>query len=76
MLSQRSIRRADTDATEEGVMEHHKALASNNPNQRRLSDAVRGRPPHQSPAGTEVDVAVYALNRMLELGRPSHVRVA
>ena len=25
---------------------------------------------------TEVEVAVYALNRMLELGRPSYVRVA
>jgi hypothetical protein len=25
---------------------------------------------------TEVDVAVHALNRMLELGRPSYVRLA
>jgi hypothetical protein len=25
---------------------------------------------------TEVDVAVHALNRMLELGRPSYVRIA
>jgi hypothetical protein len=25
---------------------------------------------------TEVAVAVHALNRMLELGRPSHVRIA
>ncbi len=25
---------------------------------------------------TEVGVAVYALNRMLELGRPSYVRIA
>ena len=25
---------------------------------------------------TEVDVAVYTLNRMLELGRPNYVRIA
>ena len=25
---------------------------------------------------TEVEVAVYTLNRMLELGRPNHVRTA
>ena len=38
MPSQISIRRADTEATEYGVMEHHKTLASNNPNKRSLLD--------------------------------------
>ena len=28
------------------------------------------------PRATEVDVAVQALNRMLELGRPSYARIA
>src|SRR3954451_41908 len=39
-----------------------------------IGDGLRSRTDERRT--TEVDVAVHALNRMLELGRPSYVRVA
>ena len=39
-----------------------------------IGDGLRSRTDERRR--TEVDVAVHALNRMLELGRPSYVRVA
>lgn len=39
-----------------------------------IGDGLRFR--NDGRRATEVDVAVHALNRMLELGRPSSVRIA
>jgi hypothetical protein len=39
-----------------------------------IGDGLRSRMDERR--ATEVDVAVYALNRMLELGRPNYVRIA
>jgi len=39
-----------------------------------IGDGLRSRTDERR--ATEVDVAVHALNRMLELGRPSYVRIA
>ena len=39
-----------------------------------IGDALRSR--RDERRATEVDVAVHALNRMLELGRPISVRIA
>ena len=39
-----------------------------------IGDGLRARTDERR--ATEVDVAVHALNRMLELGRPSYVRIA
>ena len=39
-----------------------------------IGDGLRSRT--DARRATEVDVAVHALNRMMELGRPSYVRVA
>jgi hypothetical protein len=38
-----------------------------------IGDGLRSR--RNERRATEVDVAVHALNRMLELGRPSYVRI-
>ena len=39
-----------------------------------IGDGLRAHPDERRR--TEVAVAVHALNRMLELGRPSYVRIA
>jgi len=39
-----------------------------------IGDALRSRTDKRG--ATEVDIAVHALNRMVELGRPSYVRTA
>jgi len=39
-----------------------------------IGDGLRSRMDERR--ATEVDVAVHVLNRMLELGRPSYVRIA
>ena len=39
-----------------------------------ISDALRSRTDERR--ATEMDVAVHALNRMSDLGRPSYVRIA
>ena len=39
-----------------------------------IGDGLRSRTDRRR--ATEVDVAVHALNRMLELGRPIYVRIA
>ena len=38
-----------------------------------IGDGLRARTDERR--ATEVDVAVHALNRMLELGRPNYVRI-
>ncbi len=39
-----------------------------------IGDGLRSRTDERR--ATEVDVAVHALNRMLELGRPTYIRIA
>ena len=43
-------------------------------NKQVIGDGLRSRTDQRR--ATEVDVAVHALNRMLELGRPESVRIA
>ena len=57
-----------------GYTKRSRAEAAMSRFKRVIGDALRSRTDRRR--ATEVDVAVYALNRMLELGRPISVRIA
>ena len=69
-------RRARTHGLAESVRRHDRARAEAAIGRFKqvIGDGLRSRT--DGRRATEVDVAVHALNRMLELGRPNYVRIA
>ena len=57
-----------------GYMKRARAEATISGFKRVIGDRLRSH--REERRATEVDVAVHVLNRMLELGRPTYLRVA